>query len=236
MTHPNHHPDIRWVMAITAIITAGVVGGLLYIDARASNPARVLAQETSPGRKAAATIDELQRRIAGLQTVVTNLQLELKDQAVAVTPSTVVNTAPQKFTSRHQFSFVHPGNWQVMDAHAETYPDLAMAQAAGGNYISFVATGTKPEDSAQITFWVFNQGLPKTINQWIAASAPKGAKIEDFLMAGQPAKRVRAIGADKTPTLSYYQLVGNRGVLVRILPAHPANLTDIEAALMSFTF
>jgi len=228
MTHPNHHPDIRWVMAITAIITAVVVGSLLYIDARASNPARVLANETSPGRKAAATIDELQRRIAGLQAVVTNLQLELKDRPtqVAAEPQ---NSEPQKFSSRLGFSFVYPGNWQVIDPRTEVYPDLSAAQAVGGNYVTLLANGAKPEDRAQITFWVLDHGLPKTINQWIAATAPKGAISEDFLISGQPAKRVRM-----DASLSYYQMLGNRGVLVRVMPATPTNLTDIETTLMSF--
>lgn len=236
MTHsPHHHPDVRWLIAITAVVTALAAGGLAYVSFMNDSAADRVASQSSPLALQIAKIEELQRRNTGLQDVVASLQYELK--AARENPKLpAVSTSTYNFGSKHGLAATFPAGWQLVAAPLDAYDTLSAAQAAGANFFVMAWPGATPAQTTLVYVDVFADNLPTTVAKWITSEAGANAKSEDFMIGGQPAKRVRSANSLQTPALSYYQLANNRGLRVRITPATTTRQTDLEQAFLSLKF
>lgn len=236
MSHsPHHHPDIRWLIAITAVVTALAAGGLAYVSFMNDSAADRVATQTGPLALQIAKIDELQRRNTGLQDVVASLQYELK--AARETPQLpVVSTSTYNFGSKHGLGATFPAGWQLVAAPLDAYGTLAEAQQVGANYFTMAWPGATPAQTTLVTVSVFTESLPSSVARWINAEVGALAKSEDFMIGGQPAKRVQAVSVTKTPSLSYYQLVAGHGLRIQVTPATTTRQTELESAFLSLKF
>lgn len=236
MSHsPHHHPDVRWLIGITAVVTALAAGALAYISFVNDSAADQVAAQNSPMAMQIAKVEELQRRNNSLQEVVASLQMELK--ASRENPKLpAVSTATYKFGSKHGLAATFPAGWQLVAAPLDAYETLSAAQKAGANYFVMAWPGATPAQTILVQVDAFTDNLPTTVARWITAEAGATAKSEDFMMGGQPAKRVRGLTSTQVPTLSYYQLADNHGLRVRITPATTTHQADIEAAFLTLKF
>lgn len=236
MTHsPHHHPDVRWLIAITAVVTALAAGGLAYVSFMNDSAADRVASQNSPLALQIAKIEELQRRNTGLQDVVASLQYELK--AARENPQLpAVSTSSYNFGSKHGLAATFPAGWQLVAAPLDAYDTLSAAQAAGANFFVMAWPGATPAQTTLVQVQVFADNVPATVSRWITAEVGNGAKTEDFMIGGQPAKRVRSTGSLQTPGLSYYQIANNRGLRIQVTPATTTRQADLEQAFLSLKF
>ncbi len=235
MTHsPHHHPDVRWLIAVTAVVTALAAGGLAYVSFMNDTAADRVSVRNSPLALQIAKIEEMQRRNNSLQDVVANLQYELK--AARENPALpAISTSTYNFGSKHGLAATFPAGWQLVAAPLDGYASLAEAQATGANFFVMAWPGATPAQTTLVQVEVFADALPNSLSKWINSVQPN-AKVEDFKIGGQDAKRVRNVNSLKVPQLAYYQLANGRGLRIQVNPATTTHQAEIERAFLSLKF
>ncbi len=81
VTHVRHHPDLRWVVVVTALITSALVL-FIYTMWDVTRPRPVLVQQVEAQKE---YIAQLQNTVTQLNTINTSLQAEVdkKNQEIS---------------------------------------------------------------------------------------------------------------------------------------------------------
>ena len=240
----KHHPDIRWVVVVTIIITALLVGGvIIYIS---TNKRETALEDTTALE--AQKFGALQKEVENLKKINENLQLELKAKTI-IPPATdggiAVNATWTRFTSKHGFMFNYEKNWLLSDTTIEKYATIAAAEKESGNHVAVEYLGPLntpvsakgfAKNQVKAELWVY-ENFGKTLDQWLSGmtdilekttyDTPEARSVAKVIFKG-------TMGSEKD--LSYFYVEGKKAVRFNVYPENSDWLKQAEAVVNSFKF
>jgi len=236
----KHHPDIRWVAAASAVITALVAGGIIYW-----NSAIEVRNELAAARaENDETVEGLRAEIGGLRLIVEGMKQELTAKNAGLTAPAGPVTSQALFTSRHGFSLRYPQSWIVVDTASEDYATLAEAQKTLGNhlaFLSFVPSSAPvegvPAHQAKLELWVYSTPPQKGLDEWIGANhaAKDILSVADIQVGPFAGKMVEAAAEPEGEKIRviYFQ-AQSLWVQANVYPENTQRLEEAKAILSAF--